>query len=38
MKVLMEYGSYDISVDTQSNLAYEYYVRVFVAFLINPYI
>ena len=31
--------SYDISVDTQSNFAYnEYYLHVLVAFLINPYI
>ena len=31
--------SYDISVGTQSNLAYhEHYVRVLVSFLINPYI
>ena len=30
--------SYDISVDTQSNVAYyENYLRVLVAFLINPY-
>ena len=39
-KVLMKIcQSYDISVDTQSNFAYnEYYLHVLVAFLINPYI